>query len=834
MSDWPRQFRSMMGLMLLLGVSGAAWADETNAEQERYFETHIRPLLSAKCYQCHGPTKQNGKLRLDSQETLLRGGESGPAVIPGKPGESLLIEAINYASLEMPPSAKLTETEITALTKWVQDGAVWPTALTSPHSTGFASTITDADRAYWVFQPLADVVPPDIENDEWSRNEIDSFILRRIIDEGLTPSPAADKVTLIRRVYFDLIGLPPTPEQIDDFVNDSADDAYEQLVDRLLEDPRYGEKWARYWLDLVRYAESDGYKQDDYRPEAWRYRDYVIKSFNDDKPYDQFVLEQLAGDEIKPHDAETLAATGYLRHWIYEYNQRDVRTQWDSILNDITDVTGDVFLGMSMGCARCHNHKFDPILQRDYYRLKAFFAPLLPRDDLLYGATEEVDAYQQQLSAWQNETAELRRQLEEIEQPFRDQAAAAAINKFPPDIRPLLRKSAVERLPLEHQLASLAYRQVDAELQRLDVEKKLEGEAQKRYQELKNQLAEYDSAKPQPLPPAFTVSDVGRDAPATVIPGDVDQTDIPPGFLTVLDPFNAEIPAELPNSTGRRLALARWLTNPDNPLTTRVIVNRLWQYHFGRGLAATPSNFGRLGDAPTHPELLDWLTRQFLDGGWRFKSLHRLIVTSATYRQASGGPNAEIAKLREPQNRWLSTMNIRRLDAEPIRDTMLAVSGELDPTHGGPSAEADAPRRTIYTKIIRNKRDPLLDAFDSPDNFNSVSQRNVTTTPTQSLLMINGVWTLNRAQAFAAQLENLDLSDSDRIAYAYRRAYGRSATAEEVVAANAFLDEQSARIMDDQTTDGESDETKKIDPRRAAWVDFCHAIFNSSEFLYVD
>ncbi|MDA0833905.1 MAG: PSD1 and planctomycete cytochrome C domain-containing protein [Planctomycetota bacterium] len=839
MSDLPRQFGSIMGLLLVLSAPVVAWAEESSvendsqetAEQERFFETHIRPLLSAKCYHCHGATKQNGKLRLDSQAAMLRGGESGPAVVPGKTDESLLIEAINYASLEMPPSAQLTDDEIAALTTWVRDGAIWPKTLTSPHQKGFASAITDEDRAYWAFQPLADITPPDVEKDAWSRNDIDRFILQRLNHEGFTPSPAADKVKLIRRLYFDLIGLPPLPDDIATFVNDTADDAYERLVDRLLDDPRYGEKWARHWLDLVRYAESDGYKQDDFRPEAWRYRDYVIKAFNEDKPYDQFVLEQLAGDELRPRDTETLAATGYLRHWIYEYNQRDVRTQWDTILNDITDVTGDVFLGMSMGCARCHNHKFDPILQRDYYRLKAFFAPLLPRDDLMFGETEEVDRYQQQRSAWQNETVELRRQIEEIEQPFRDKAAAAAIDKFPPDIRPMLRKSVSDRLPLEHQLASLAYRQVDAELDRLDVAKQLEGDAKTKYQELKKQLAEYDAAKPPPLPPAFTVTDVGPEAPITTIPGDVDLIDIPPGFLTVLDPLNADIPADMPNSTGRRLALARWLTNPENPLTTRVIVNRIWQYHFGRGLAGTPSNFGRLGDAPTHPELLDWLTRQFLDGGWRFKSLHRLIVTSATYRQSSVGLNAEIAKSTDPQNRWLSKMNIRRLDAEQIRDAMLAVSGELDSQHGGPSAEADLLRRTIYTKVIRNKRDPLLDAFDAPDNFNSISQRNVTTTPTQSLLLINGVWTLSRARKFAANLLDLEVSDGDRIARAYESAYGRKASDDEIAAALVFIEEQQDRII---APDSADEQQKPVDPRTAAWIDFCHAIFNSSEFMYVD
>ncbi|MFN0197505.1 MAG: PSD1 and planctomycete cytochrome C domain-containing protein [Planctomycetaceae bacterium] len=800
----------------------------------------IRPLLSEKCFKCHGPSKQNGKLRLDSRTSILRGGENGSAIVPGKPDESLLIDAINFKSLEMPPSGKLSDDEITALTQWVRDGAVWPETLKSEHSTGFGSAITDSDRAYWAFQPLRQSSPPDVGVDSWCRNEIDRFILRRLIDEGISPAPSADKLTLIRRIHFDLIGLPPTPSDIDAFLADTADDAYERLVDRLLDDPRYGEKWARHWLDLVRYAESDGYKQDDYRPEAWRYRDYVVQSFNGDKPYDRFVLEQLAGDEIAPRDPEILAATGYLRHWIYEYNQRDVRTQWDTILNDMTDVTGDVFLGMSIGCARCHNHKFDPILQRDYYRLKAFFSPLLPRDDLFFGTTEEVDAYQQKLSAWQTQTAELRRQIDVIEHPHRERVLAAAINKFPLDIRPMMQKAAGTRLPLEHQLATLAYRQVQAELDRIDVEKQLEGDAKTKYQDLKKQLAELEPLKPPSLPIAFTVTDYGPDAPTTVIPHDVDQSDILPGYLSVLDPLNAEID-NLPNSTGRRLALARWITDPQNPLTTRVIVNRVWQYHFGRGLAATPSNFGKLGDAPSHPELLDWLTQRFLEGGWRFKSLHRTIVTSATYRQESLVMTSEVASTKDPGNRWLWKMHVRRLDAEQIRDAMLSVSGELDTQRGGPSADGDALRRTIYTKVIRNKRDPLLDVFDAPDNFNSISQRNTTTTPTQSLLLINGSWTLARAKAFADRLTTLQLTDEEVVDQAYRLAFGHPPVAESVRSAIEFLKEQSERIRQERTINSapKSDEqntsvAEDIDPHRAALIDFCHAILNSSEFLYVD
>ncbi|HEX3870036.1 MAG TPA: DUF1549 and DUF1553 domain-containing protein, partial [Pirellulales bacterium] len=564
--------------------------------------------------------------------------------------------------------------------------------------------------------------------------------------------PEASPRALVRRLYFDLWGLPPSPEDVEAFASDRSEDAYEKLVDRLLESPHYGERWARHWLDLVRYADSDGYRIDDYRPTAWRYRDYVIDSLNADKPYDRFVQEQLAGDELFPGVPEALVATGYLRHWIYEYNNRDVRGQWTVILNDITDTTADVFMGMGLQCARCHDHKFDPILQKDYFRLQAFFAAMLPRDDLVAATADEKAEYTSKLAAWEKKHAELLDELNSLLEPYRQKAAHAAIRKFPPDIEEMIHKPVTERSTLDHQLAELAYRQVLYDYNRLD--RTFKGETKEQILALRKKLAEFEKSKPAPLPAIIAVSDVGPTAAPVTIPKRGD-TPVEPGFLSVLDESPAAITPlpGVPNSSGRRAALARWLTDPANPLTARVMVNRVWQYHFGRGLAANASDFGRLGEPPSHPELLDWLALNFIEDGWSLKRLHKRIVNSATYRQSADHPEPDAGRLRDPENRLLWRGCVRRLEAEQIRDELYGVTGELTLAGGGPPTPATEPRRAIYTKIMRNTRDPLLDVFDAPYWFNSASSRDTTTTPVQSLLLINSQLMLQRAAALAKRLE---------------------------------------------------------------------------------
>ncbi len=803
---------SVAFLVSALAVLAVCARAETDAKGSEFFEKNIRPLLTEQCFDCHShqAKKIKGGLVLDSRDGALTGGDTGPAIVPGDPAKSLLIKAISYADpdLEMPPTKgdrkKLSDAQIALLTEWVKIGAPWPETAQADGKLKARprGKITDEDRQWWAFQPMRKAKPPQVKDEGWGRNDIDAFVFKKLADAGLKPSPSAERRVLVRRVYFDMLGLPPSPEEVETFVADPSTDAYEKLIDRVLASPHYGERWARHWLDLVRYADSDGYRIDDYRPNAWRYRDYVISALNEDKPYDRFVKEQLAGDELFPGNPDALIATGYLRHGIYEYNNRDVRGQWTTILNDLTDTTGDVFLGMGVQCARCHDHKFDPILQKDYYRLQAFFAAILPREDLVAATEAQLAEHAAKLAAWEQKSADLRAQIEAIEMPHRERARLEAIKRFPDEIQAMILKPVAEREPLEHQLAELAYRQVHYEFHRLDT--KIKGGDKEKLVTLKHQLAEFEQDKPAPLPVAFAATDLGPSAPPVFIPKKEKAGAIDPGFPTVLDPNPAQIDPQkltVKNTTGRRSALAAWLTRPENPLTARVMVNRLWQQHFGRGLAANASDFGKLGEAPTHPELLDFLATQFVADGWSLKKLHRLILTSATYRQGSqlAAGKATVAaanpQLVDPENKLLWRFPTRRLDAEQIRDALLAVTGDLKPAAGGPGVNSDQPRRAIYTKIMRNLRDPLNDVFDAPFWFTSASSRDTTTTPVQSLFLINSQRMLQRAKAFADRLQKESgKDDAGAVARAYLLAFGRAPSTDETAAALAFLREQKARI----------------------------------------
>ena len=636
---------------------------------------------------------------------------------------------------------------------------------------------------------------PELKDPRGSANPIDRFIFARLESEGLKPSPDAGRRTLIRRAYFDVIGLPPSPAEVQRFVADAAPDAYEKMVDGLLRHPGYGEKWGRHWLDLVRFAESDGFKLDEFRPTAWRYRDYVVRSFNEDKPYNRFLMEQIAADELWPENPEAVVATSYLRQTIYEYNQRDVRTQWTGTINDITDVTSDAFLGLGLQCARCHDHKFDPILQKDYFRLRAFFAPLSPRDEVPLMTPEKLAEYRRKLAQWEEMTAGIRAQIAAIEQPVRANTAKGVIDKFPKDTQAIMAKSASDRTPLEQQINDLAYNQVLYEFKRLDG--KFKGANKEKLDALHKALAKFDEFKPNSPPTTLLISDVGPIAPLNAIPKRGAQEDILPGFLSLLDPAPTPIVPVLasPATTGRRAALAQWLAQPDNRFTSRVMVNRIWQRLFGQGIVTTPSDFGHLGEKPTHPELLDWLASYFVDHDWSVKAVQRLILTSAAYRQSALTPPSELARTKDPENHLLWRMNVRRLEAEQIRDAMLAATGELDSTAGGPSVDPSKPRRTVYTKWLRNSRDALLEVFDPPDAYTSTPQRNVTTTPSQALMLINGQYTLQRAQALAARLTQSGLTDeSTNVPAAYRLVLGREPSALEQANAVAFLSAQDRRI----------------------------------------
>ena len=813
----------------LLNVVGAA---DRQAARVAHFETHVRPLLAGKCVKCHGEKKQEGGLRLDSREAILRGGESGPAMIVGAPGKSLIIAALRYESFEMPPSGQLPEGAVGPIAAWIAAGAVWPEGQVVREAS---ATITEVDRQWWAFQPVGHPKPLVVKNDGWSRNPVDQYVLVKQRERGLTPAPEASRETLIRRLYFDLIGVPPTPEEVDAFVVDKREDAWEQWIDRLLEDPRYGEHQARFWLDLVRYSESDGWNQDAYRPHIWRYRDYVVNAFNSDKPYPQFVLEQLAGDELNEDNPEHLDAVGFLRLGIYEYNQRDARSHWDDIMNEMTDVAGDVFFGMSMACARCHDHKFDPVPQQDYFKLRAFFEPVIWRDDLTASTAAQREAHAQQLAKWEEATASIRAQLDELEKPYRDRKWKSTVAKFPLDIQACYDKPESQRTSWEQQMYYLIARQFEEEGG--GPFKSLSKEDKAKREELQKELAKFDELKPAALPPVMAVTDFAGKLSETVIP-DAGDGAVPPGFLTVLDSLEIPVslaPASKEASEGeghlaarptsyRRTSLARWVGDPENPLTHRVMVNRVWQQHFGRGIVATPNDFGHNGQPPTHPELINWLTREFIDSNGSVKQLHKTILMSAAWRQAATHPNAQRQQEADPNERWLWRAPVRRLRAEQIRDAMLSVSGELDGKFGGPSVDEAKPRRGLYVKSYRNTTETFLHAFDMANGLKSVAERNNTTTPTQSLLMINGGYSLARAKALALRVikDTKGAGPDGAIRRAVKLTWGREPG-----------DTELQRLAGYLTTTKQADEGGDVvDVERL--TDICHVLMNSNEFTYLD
>jgi len=796
--------------LLACHITGVSFAADDDAARSamKFFENEVRPILVKRCFDCHSQTKQKGGLRVDNIGYLKAGGDTGPALIPGHPEKSPMVEAIHYADEEfqMPPKnngGKMPDAEIAVLEKWIKLGAPWPQDAAEKvvvTEGGF----TEEQRNYWFFKPVAKVSPPAVKS-PWVRNDIDRFIMAKQMEMKLDPAAAAERNELVRRVYFDLHGLPPTREQIDSFVNDKDPRAYEKLVDELLASPQYGERWAQHWLDLVRYAESDGYNADEYRASVWPYRDYVIKSFNDDKPYDQFVREQLAGDEIAPNDPNVLIATCFLRNPVYEWNQRDVKGQWDIILTDMTDTTGELFLGLSMGCAHCHNHKFDPILQKDYYRLRAFLAPVQWRDDMKLATPAEKKAFDEQQAKWETATADIRAKMDALTKPLVEPKVERALTRFTEDLQEMVRKPDEQREALEKQLAGLCQRQLQRERKTFDPMKSLKTEEQKaQYKTLTEELKKFDDLKPKPLLDAFVATDTGTKAPSVSLKTRKGEQEIAPGFLTLLEPKEPEI-KPIGNSTGRRTVLANWITRPDNRLSTRVIVNRVWQYHFGRGIVATASDFGKLGEKPTHPELLDYLTTKFVANGWHLKPLHREIMLSATYRQtARREPTSAIEQI-DPSNHYLWHFNPRRLDAEQVRDALLAASGELDAKAGGPAEDGNGTRRSIYTMKKRNNQNELLRALDAPAGFASTAERQSTTTPTQALQLLNGDWLLARARKLAGRVENIDdvwLAVLGRLPTKLEREKAesflkkRAGTATAPVAANGDADENSSSFKE--------------------------------------
>lgn len=728
-----------------------------------------------------------------------------------------------------------------------------------------ADRFKPADRNHWAFQKVNRPDPPKVASSNWVRNPIDAFILAELEAKKITPGSPADQLTLLRRASLDLIGLPPTPEEVRLFVADSSSDAFDKAVERLLASPHYGERWARHWLDLARYAESEGFKSDETRPYAWRYRDYVIKAFNDDKPYDRFIKEQIAGDEFWSTDSNAKIATAFNRHYPDESNARNLMQRRQEILNDITDTVGAVFAGLTYACARCHDHKYDPILQADYYRLQAFFANTAADDSMVLAPNDAVRRYHEKLASWEEQTRAIREQLEKIEEPKRKAIIKDFVYKYPEEIQVALAKPETERTAFECQMVAKAKLYLDPASHQYiaksdSIGSGLKGEVKKRWDELKAELKKFDGLYPGKLPIGTGMVDLSEEAPKTYVLNrgvyDAPKEEVEPGFLTMFDPNPAK-PASLPGvkSTGRRAALANILADAKNPLTARVMVNRIWQYHFGHGLVATASDFGLKGDRPTHPQLLDWLASEFVRTGWSVKQMHRLIMASSTYQQSSR--YREVAAKSDPENRLLWRYPRQRLEGETIRDSALEVAGLLNAKMGGPSVfpelpqgmsvaggwsvtkdESERNRRSIYVFVRRNTRYPIFETFDMPDTHETCSRRMVTTSPIQALTLLNNKLTLEWAESFAGRVIEVAGTDLDReIETAYRLAFSRSPDKTEKEIARKFFDRHSEilskRAAADEPLASPSRSPEQCDRVQAAsLVDFCHMLINANEFVY--
>jgi mono/diheme cytochrome c family protein len=791
---------------------GLALTASLVSAQDTELASRAVSVLEQRCFGCHGPNLAQSGLRLNSRESALQGGSRGPAIVAGNAAGSRIVQAIQRTgTLSMPPGPKLPDAEIATIEKWIAAGAPWPATIQGP-----ATTTT---QAWWSFQkPVRPPVPAT--NEAWVRTPIDAFIARKLNEEKLKPAAEADRRTLIRRAYLDLHGLPPTAEQIEKFVNDPAPDAYEKLIDELLASPRYGEKWGRHWLDLARYGDTAGFEQDPYALYAWRYRDYVIDSFNNDKPYDRFVKEQIAGDELYPDDPAAMTGTGFYtvgpnRDMLYkveDINRVETLIDW-------VDTTGSVFLGLSVGCARCHDHKFDPIPQRDYYALQAIFQP-----------AEKTRVFLQYDPARGYDLAEVSRQVRLYE--ISDQLSAITI------AGPGRGASANTATDTTVGAAPPAPRAGRGGIN-------VKPEDEPKLQALEQQLVQmFRNYKPGPFAPG--IHDVGRETPTRAwLPGRNGRPPeaVPPGFLTALGGGSVPEPPMDATSTGNRRALANWIATRDNPLTARVMVNRIWQYHFGQGLMATPSDFGHRGGTPSHPELLDWLATEFMDNGWSVKKLTRMIMLSSVYRQSS--EVSQDAVNRDAANVYLSHFNRRRLEPEEIRDTMLQSSGVLNLKTAGrpvvpevareelyglsgngmwvPTADTtEHTRRSIYMLVRRTFRPAMFETFDAPEGIQSCSRRVESNTAPQSLTLLNGQWTVEEANRLAEKLvatsDDATLNNDALIGKAWLAVYARAPRPEDLTSARTFLERQTA----------------ELGTRKAAAAELIRVLFNTNEFLYVD
>lgn len=744
------------------------------------FATEVRPLLARRCFSCHGPAVQKSHLRLDRRADALQGGESGiPAFEPGKGGASLLIRYVSGTDpkLVMPPAGpRLTAAEIQLLKEWIDAGAEWPGAEVS------AVPKVDPRLAHWAFHAPRQPVEPNVREKAWVKNPIDAFVLAKLEAKGWRPAAAASDGDLLRRMYLDVTGLPPTIAEQDAFRGD-----WDGLARSLLARPAFGERWARHWLDVVRYGDTNGYERDEAKPHGWKFRDYVIRAFNADKPFDRFVVEQLAGDELPDRNAETLLATGFARLGPWDDEPADPAEDRFDQLDDILNTTAQGFLGLTLACARCHNHKFEPLLTKDYYGMIAVFNGLVrPRNgrtelDRPIGIPAEVDRFN-----------ERERQIAALREPARRAWLQSGRSTLSPE-------------------AMAAYRQtkrVPKELEREWAELPVEAYVARLKSETPDLPRGYFMEEPKAVPKTTHILIRGKASS----PGPEVGPSVPEVLAKVQPTFS------LPGgrTSGRRLGLAKWIASRENPLTARVIVNRVWQWHFGDGLVRTANDFGVMGDRPSHEELLDWLAVWFMDNGWSLKKLHTLILNSNTYRMAKTG-NAQYAA-EDPENRLLWRMPYRRLEAEAILDSALAVSGRLNPKLYGefvypkmqkealegssdpgkiwkPFEEETASRRAIYYIVKRSLMVPLMEVLDVCDTSRPAAKRQTTSVAPQALQMFNGDFINRQARHFAERLRREVRGQAAQIELAYRLALARRPSAAERDAMLSFLRTSSLEEM---------------------------------------
>ena len=858
-------------LSAVLAVTGFLPVSVSAQSGAEFFSHEIRPIMERTCWNCHSDQVQSSGLDLTSRDAALTGGARGPAIIPGNADDSRLFRQI--AGLEgpsMPLGVPLTAVEIEAVRTWINDGAEWDaaptTAVGGDSFSAFATDVPASARDYWAFQLPKDHPLPEVSNFD---HPVDRFLEQKRQDRGLSAAPQADRLTLLRRAYLDLIGLPPSLEETEAFLADTAPGAWERVIDSLLASSQYGERWGRHWLDVARYADSDGYEQDVDRANAWRYRDYVVAAFNDDKPYDQFITEQLAGDELDNTTHETRIATGFLRAGPrVNFREKDnPERRWD-YLDDVLETLGRGVLGMTIQCARCHDHKFDPILQKDYYSLtSAIFGyveadwPMLPDAQALdYLATKaELD---ERVSA-------VREQIREIEQPFVDELKVERIRQeFPQDVLDAVLTPEEERTDGQKLLAAQV---LTIGVPRDEVDAAMTEEDKTRREVLRGRIQDIESERPEEPPMIEIVTDgdyrytpdragdnvlgcpecrIQPTEPGSFLHQGNGKYEVPPAnFLIRGDPFSlgpelppayltvatygepvTEIPRPNGRTSGRRLALAKWVTSQDNPLTARVWVNRVWHHHFGRGIVNTLDNFGVVGDRPTHPELLDWLAVEFMEQGWSTKELQRLIMTSQAYQMASAF-ESEQNSLADLENHLLWRYRPQRLEAEAVRDVIMATSGGIDLTVGGKPIfpyipqeildtaalfgrwdnQVDGPdvwRRSLYVYRRRTLSYPFFDTFDLPNQNITAASRNTSTVAPQALTLLNNPFVLDQARLFARQVEEIAPYDIDQqVTLAYQTALTRSPTVAEAQIGRQLVEERSLR-------------------------DLTHVIFNLSEFLY--